>query len=161
MNWLDIVIGLLLVLAAWQGWRQGVIVQVLGLAAIGLGVVLAWRFGHEIGGMFGLEGIAATAAGFAVVLVVVIVAVVLTGRLARGLFRIVGLGVFDNIFGVVFSALKMFALVGLVVMLFDWAEFMPDVISDEVRRGSVLMRAVDAVNGVLFPFVKNVFNSVV
>jgi membrane protein required for colicin V production len=159
MNWLDIVIGLLLVLAAWQGWRQGVIVQVLGLAAVGLGVVLAWRFGEEIGGMFGLEGVAARIAGFAVVLVVVIVAIIIPGWLARGLFRIVGLGVFDNILGVVFSALKMFAVVGLVVMLLDavWVDAIPR----SVRHGSVLMRAVDAVNGVLFPYVKDVFNSVV
>jgi membrane protein required for colicin V production len=155
MNWLDIVIGLLLGLAVWQGWRQGVITQVLGLAAVGLGVWLACRMGRSIGEGFGLEGMTALVAGFATVLVVVVVAVVLTGMITKGLFRVVGLGVFDNILGVVFSALKMFAIVGLAVMVVDAA--WPDAITEEVRGGSALMRTVDAINGVVFPYVQNIF----
>jgi membrane protein required for colicin V production len=157
MNWLDIVIILFLLAAVWQGWRQGVITQILGLAALALGIWLAWRWGGAIGGALGLEGAVARVVGFIVVLSVVIVAVVLIGRLTRGLFRIVGLGVFDNILGVLFSALKMALFVGLFMMLFEFFDPEGRVITAGVKQGSVMWRAVDGVCDAVFPFIRDMF----
>ncbi|MDR2882235.1 MAG: CvpA family protein [Alistipes sp.] len=157
MNWIDIVIGLLLVLAVWQGWRQGVITQILGLAALGLGVVMAWRWGGDIGGWMGLEQNTAWVVGFVVVLMVVVLAVWLIGRITRGLFRIVGLGVFDNVLGVLFSALKMALFVGLFMMVLDFFDPEGRVVTASVRQGSVVYRAVDGVCDVIFPFIKDMF----
>ncbi len=106
MNWLDIVIILVLVLAAWQGWKQGVIVQVIGIVAIIAGVILARNYGTSV-------------AGFVAIMLGVILVIVLVGRLTRGLFRIVGLGIFDNILGAVFSALKVWIIIFLILNLFD------------------------------------------
>ncbi len=157
MNWLDIVIVLLLALAVWQGWRQGVVTQILGLAALALGIFLAWRYGGAIGSWLGMEDVVARVAGFAIVLVAVVVGVVLIGRATRGLFRIVGLGVFDNVLGVLFSAFKMVLFVGLFMMIFGF--FDPDgrVISDGVRGGSRMFGFVDGVCDVVFPFVRDAF----
>lgn len=157
MNLLDIVIILLLIFAVWEGWRQGVVTQVLGLAALALGIFLAWKFGHSIGTWLGMEDMAATVVGFIIVLVAVIVGVVLMGWFTRGLFKVVGLGMFDNLLGVLFSCLKMFAIIGLVLMLFDAADPNGKVITDGAKNGSAMYRAVDSVNGVVFPFVENLF----
>ncbi len=119
MNWLDIVIIVLLIAAAVQGWRQGVIVQVIGLVAIVCGILLARNLCGPIGELFGLEGTVARVAGFAAVLLVVILVVALIGRATRGLSRIVGLGVFDSIFGAAFSVLKVWLLVWVVLNLFQ------------------------------------------
>jgi membrane protein required for colicin V production len=159
MNWLDIVIILLLMYSVWEGWRQGLVTQVLGLAALALGIFLAWRYGGEIGAWMGLESVVAHAVGFIVVLVAVIVVVFLIGRVTRGLFRIVGLGAFDSILGVLFSALKMVLFVGLAVMLFELLDPAGKVISEEVREGSVMMRTVDGVCDVVFPFIRDMFRS--
>jgi uncharacterized membrane protein required for colicin V production len=157
MNWLDIAIILLLVLAVWQGWRQGVVTQVLGLAALALGIFLAAGHGAAIGEWLGMEGTVALVAGFAIVLVVVIVAVVLIGRATRGLFCIVGLGVFDNFLGVLFSALKMMIFVGLFMMIFEVCDPDGRVITQGVRDGSVMYGAVESVCDVVFPFVREMF----
>ena len=119
VNWLDIVIIVLLIVAAVQGWRQGVIVQVIGLVAIVCGILLARNLCGPIGELFGLEGTVARVAGFAAVLLVVILVVALIGRATRGLSRIVGLGVFDSIFGAAFSVLKVWLLVWVVLNLFQ------------------------------------------
>lgn len=118
MSWYDIVIALLLVAAAVQGWRQGVIIQVLGLAAVVAGIFLARAYSETIGAALGLQGSTAVVAGFAIIFVATVLVVALIGRLTRGLFRIVGLGVFDSIFGVVFSLLKVYVLVWLVLRFF-------------------------------------------
>jgi membrane protein required for colicin V production len=157
MNWLDVVIVILLIFAVWEGWRQGVITQILGLAAVVSGIFLAWRFGHAIGSWLGMEGTAAAIAGFAIVLVVVVVAVVLVGRLTRGLFRIVGLGMFDNVLGVIFSALKMSVIVGLVMLLVEIADPEGRVVPESVKERSAMYGAVNRVNGVIVPFVKDIF----
>jgi membrane protein required for colicin V production len=159
MNWLDIVIALLLLVAVVQGWRQGVVTQVLGLAALALGVFAAWRYGAEIGAWLGLEDIMARVVGFVVVLGVVIVAVVLIGRATRGVFRIVGLGMFDNLLGVLFSALKMALFVGLFMMLLEAVDPSGKVISEGVRSGSVMWGVVDGVCDHIFPMVQDMFKA--
>ena len=153
MNWLDIVIILLLTYAVWEGWRQGVITQILGLAALALGIFLAWKFGTAIGAGLGMEGLVATVVGFVIVLVVVIVGVVLIGRLTRGLFRIVGLGVFDNILGGLFSMFKMLLIAGIVLMLVTAADPKGKVLTDKVKRGSVMYRAAMKTTDFVFPYV--------
>ncbi len=153
MNWLDIVIILLLVYAVWEGWRQGVITQILGLAALALGIFLAWRSGAAIGGWLGMEGVVATVAGFVIVLVVVIVAVVLIGRLTRGLFRIVGLGVFDNILGVLFSMFKMLLIAGIILMLIGAADPHGKALKKETTHSSVMYRAAIKTTDFIFPYV--------
>lgn len=153
MNWLDIVIILLLLLAVWEGWRQGVITQVLGLAAFVVGIFLAWRFGAQVGGIFGMEGVTATVAGFAIVLVVVIVAVALVGRLTRGLFRIAGLGALDRILGVLFSILKTSLIAGVMLMLAEAADPGGKVLKSEVTEKSRLYPVVMKVTYFVFPYV--------
>ena len=159
MNWLDIVIIVLLLYSVWEGWRQGVVTQILGLAALALGIFLAWRYGGAIGGWLGLEEVMARIVGFIVVLVAVILGVVLIGRATRGLFRIVGLGVFDSILGVLFSAFKMVLFVGLFMMLFEVLDPEGKVISVGIRDGSVMYRVVDGVCDVVFPFVRDMFRA--
>lgn len=107
MNWYDILIIVLLAAAAVQGWRQGVVVQVLGLAAIVAGIFLAREYS------------AGSVVWSIAIFVGVLLVVALIGRLARGLFRVVGMGIFDSILGAAFGALKVFILAWLVLRLFD------------------------------------------
>lgn len=157
MNWLDIVIILLLISAVWEGWKRGVITQVLGLVAVVAGIFLAWKYGTSIGVWLGLEGTAAAVAGFVAVLIAAIVVVVLIGRFTRGLFRIVGLGVFDNLLGVVFSMLKMVVFVGLVMLVIKVADPRDKVIPERIRDNSVMYGVVERINGAVFPFVRDMF----
>lgn len=157
MNWFDIVIVLLLLCAAWEGWKQGAVIQVMGLGAVALGIWGAWKFGHQTGVWLGMEGLAATVAGFAVVLVGVVVVVTLVGHLARGLFKLVGLGVFDNLLGTLFSMLRTFIIAALLVMVVEAADPGGKVLTDRTKGRSVMYGAMEAVNGVVFPFVGKLF----
>ena len=130
----------------------------MGLAALALGIILAWRYGESIGAWFGLEEMAAQIVGFVIVLVVVVLGVWLIGRVTRGLFRIAGLGIFDNFLGVAFSVLKIILFIGLFVMVFRFFDGEGRVISPDVLAGSVMWGAVDAVCDVVFPFFREWFN---
>lgn len=97
MNYLDIIIAIPLLLGLWEGFRQGLIVQIIGLAALVAGVYLAFVFGSKAGMALGLEGLTATAVGFFAVFAIVVALLFILGRLTRGLFKIAGLGVFDTL----------------------------------------------------------------
>jgi membrane protein required for colicin V production len=160
MSWLDIVIIALLIYAVWEGARQGLIRQILGLAALILGIYLAWAKGQAVGEMFGLEGIGATIAGFAVVLVVVIVVVGLIGRITRGLFKLVGLGIFDNILGIALSALKMLLVVGIVFLVIESVDKKDNILTPKVKNHSPMYKTVTAVTDFVFPYINLVKESI-
>lgn len=143
----------LLIFAAWEGWRQGLVRQVLGLAALVLGIFLAWKFGNGLGTVFGLKGTTATVTGFILILIAVILLTGLLGWITRGLFRLVGLGVFDNIFGVALSGLKMLLVVGIILMLTEYLDTDNKIITREIKKTSPMYRAATAVTGFVFPYV--------
>ena len=53
MNTLDIILLVLLLIAAVAGWRKGIIVQACGIAGLVLGILFAMRFSRTIGGWLG------------------------------------------------------------------------------------------------------------
>lgn len=153
-------IGLLLLYAIWEGAREGLIRQVLGLAALILGIYFAWKMGGSVGAMFGLEGTPAVIAGFVTVLVVVIVAVALIARLTRGLFKLVGLGIFDNLLGIIFSVFKMLLVTGIILMVVEVFDTKGKLIDSRIKARSPMYRAATAVTGAVFPYLDWVKDSI-
>ena len=55
MNVLDIILAILLVVGAVNGFRKGIISQLCGLAGVLLGVWLGFKFGDRLGVWLGVE----------------------------------------------------------------------------------------------------------
>ncbi len=119
MNAVDLIVCLVLVLAVWNGWRQGFIVQICSLAGIVAGIWLAAHFGAEVGRWLGLDAEVAAAGGFVTVLVVVIIVVAVAARLVRRLFHFAGLGILDIILGVAVSVVKYLLILSVLFSAFD------------------------------------------
>ena len=105
MNAVDLIVCLVLVLAVWNGWRQGFILQVCSLAGIVAGIWLAARFGTQVGEWLQLDPDIASAGGFVTVLIAVILVVAIAGRLVRRLFHFAGFGIADTLLGIAVSVL--------------------------------------------------------
>lgn len=71
MNTIDLIVCLMLVLAVWNGWRQGFVMQVCSLAGIIAGIWVASRYGAEVGAWLKLDETISAAGGFVVVLLAV------------------------------------------------------------------------------------------
>ena len=72
MNWVDIAIIVALALAAFEGWRSGLVHQVVMLAGFVAGLALAGAYGDSIGETFARHATWAHVAGFVVVLALVL-----------------------------------------------------------------------------------------
>lgn len=119
MNTIDLIIGLILLVAVWGGWRQGFIVQVCSLAGIVIGIWIASRYGPQVGEWLRLDEQVAVPGGFVAVLVVVVLVVAVAARLVRGLFRFAGFGIPDHLLGVGVSVFKYVLLIGALLSAFD------------------------------------------
>ena len=117
MSVIDLIVGLLMLWAVFNGWRQGLILQLCSLAGIVLGAWLGIRFGTEAGALLHLDEEFATAGGFLAVFVVVLIAVAIVGRLLRKVFHFAGFGIPDHLLGVAVSAAKTLLVLGLLLSL--------------------------------------------
>ena len=79
MNTLDIILLVLLLIAAVAGWRKGIIVQACGIAGLVLGILFAMRLSRTIGGWLGAGEELSPVLGFVVILVVSILVLALIG----------------------------------------------------------------------------------
>lgn len=119
MNIIDIILLAVALWAIYDGVRDGLLVQIGGVAALVVGAWLAFRYAERVGIWFGMNGAEASVAGFIAVLVVSVIVITLGSRLLRGVFRWTGLGIFDSLFGAALSVLKMAVIASLVIAAID------------------------------------------
>jgi membrane protein required for colicin V production len=131
MSWLDIVLLVILAVAAFTGLRAGLIKSVLAFAGMIAGIFLAMRFYDDLGlwlqGPIGNEGIANVVAFVAILLGVLLVATVLSSLLG-GLISAIGIGWLNRLggaaFGLIFAAISLGALLAALTRypVFSWLE---------------------------------------
>ena len=154
MNSIDLIVCLVVVLAVWNDWRQGFIVQICSLAGIVAGIWLAARFGSVVGGWLRLDSEIAAAGGFVVVLVVVVLGVAVAARLARKLFRFAGFGVADIVLGIAVSLLKFLLLLSVLFSAFDRLNVDYSLVGPRTLEQSKSYRPVMRLSASVLPFLE-------
>ena len=160
MNSIDLIVCLVVVLALWNGWRQGFIVQICSLAGIVAGIWLAARFGTEVGGWLRLDPEIAAAGGFVVVLVVVVLGVAVAARLARKLFRFAGFGVADIVLGIAVSLLKFLLVLSVLFSAFSRLNADYTLVKRQTLDESRSYRPILRLSESLFPFVERMYERI-
>lgn len=144
----------MLVLAVWNGWRQGFIVQICSLAGIVAGIWLAARFGAQVGAWMHLDPDVAAAGGFVTVLVVVVIVVAIAARVVRKAFHFAGLGVADTVLGVAVSVLKYLLILSALFSAFDRLNEDYCLVGPETIEHSKSYKPVKRLSEAIFPFLE-------
>lgn len=110
MNIFDIITAIVLVWAIVSGWRSGFVAQLLSLAGIVVGLILAVRVGAQIGLWLGIDPKYAAVAGFAITFVATIIIALVLTKFLKAMLSFIGLHALDTLLGIVLSILK-FALI--------------------------------------------------
>jgi membrane protein required for colicin V production len=119
MNLADLLIVIVLVVAVISAFVKGFFVEVFSLAGVILGLFIA---AANYGGfsLWVLRVVhnreAANLIAFLLIVLVVMVLASIAGRLLRGLFRSVGLGIVDRLLGAVFGLVEGCVVVTLILM---------------------------------------------
>lgn len=152
MNTFDFILIVILFLAAVDGWRQGVIAQVCGIAGLVFGIWLGMRFSHAVGAWLHLGDKVSSVLGFIAILILSIVALGVVGWLFKRVFRLTGFGLLDNIGGLALGVLKaglmVYFLTGFFVKMNDNLHIVPSVAINNSKVYSI----VGKVNDAIFPY---------
>ena len=159
MNILDIIILICLIPAVVQGIRKGFISQAISIVSLVVGVWASARFANIVGDWISRYITASEqilkVVAFAIILVAVFVVLGLLGRLLEGVIKLIMLGWLNKLLGVVFSLLKSFLILGIVVLAFNSLNATFGFVKPEVLADSVLYPVVKDLADAVFPYLKS------
>lgn len=157
MNYIDIVLGILLVLAAISGFKKGLIAEVASLAALILGIWGAIKFSY-ITSEFLVENFNFTTEylnliSFAVTFVVIVILVHIVGNAITKMIDVVMLGFVNKLAGLVFGVVKAALILSIILVVFDKIDEDVHILSKKTKANSRMYEPIRSFAPTIFPFI--------
>ncbi|MFI3281994.1 MAG: CvpA family protein [Rikenellaceae bacterium] len=160
MNYIDIIVLVILAIALFSGFKQGIISQLCSIVGIIIGIWLAIHYGAAVGEMLNINSDYAFIAGMVILFLVFMIAVALVSRVLKGLFKFVGLGIIDGILGAALSVCKYALILSLLFGAFDGINKQLDIVNKQTLDESKLYHSIIGVSDKIFPALKTTQNSI-
>lgn len=158
MNYIDLVIGIILILSAIQGFRKGFIVEVASLAALVLGIWGAIKFSDWTAGFitetFGYSSKYMVTISFLVTFVVIVVIIHILGKVLDNVVKAVALGFLNRLAGIIFGVLKTAVILSILLLLFDVVDENVHILPTTQKAESKIYQPMKQLVPTLFPFIK-------
>lgn len=155
MNFLDIIIAIPLLYSIYKGFTKGFIIALASLIALVGGIYGAIHFsplaGEYIDHWFTPRPEYKNLISFAFTFLVIIGVVYLIAYLIDKLITASGLGMFNQLAGVVFNLLKTGLIISVIMNLFSYAGIEKPFIHENHKQGSVLYGPVSKIAPCIFP----------
>ncbi len=149
-----IIIAITLILAI-KGFFNGFIKEIAGLVGIVGGLFLASKYYHQAGvyineNLFSIKNQSAIdLIGFIAVFVGFWIVAIFVGFLLSKILKISALGIIDRVLGMIFSALKFFLLVSIIIALLYKIEFVKEKLNTLAK------------NSIIFPYMIKIGNEII
>lgn len=159
VNIIDIIMIVVLVAGAINGYRKGVISQLGGVAAVVIGVWLAFKFGSQVSSWLGVE--MSDLVAYIVVFVAAMAASWVAVRILSSLVSSVGLGFVNRLMGAAVSLIFSSLMLSLAIGFFEKCNNLLDIVDPGVLEGSELTGYVTNISDVVFPYLVEAKDAVV
>lgn len=158
MNWLDLTVGILLVIAFINGLRKGLIMQLVGLATIVLAAIFGGRVAQtilpEITRLTNLSPEMAKVLSFILAFVAIAIALSLVGRLLQQFIDIVLLSFVNRLLGAVIAVGTMMVFLSIILNLVLMLDYNENIIKRETKEESFFFERVEAVVPAIVPYLQ-------
>lgn len=159
MNILDIILLICLIPAVIQGLRKGFISQIISILSLIFGVWASARFANIVSEWMAQYIHASEQIlkiiSFALIMVAVFIALAAIGKMLEATIRLVTLGWINRLLGMLFSLLKCFLILGLLILAFHSLNNTFGFVKQEVLAESVLYPILKDLADSVFPYLKN------
>jgi len=149
VNLLDIIIIVPLLLFAWNGYKKGLIIEVASLAALILGLYMAFFFSdfaaEMLNDLFDMDQKYVAVIAFLLTFIVVIFLVITAGKILQKFIDILLLGFFNKLAGAVFGILKGALILSIVMFVINYFNFGDFVFKEETREKSIFYEPVESI----------------
>ncbi len=156
MNYIDIVLGILLILSAIGGFRKGLIVELASLAALILGIWGAIKFSYVTSEFlvenFDWKWDHLNIASFIITFVVIVILVHIVGNVVNKLVETVMLGFINRLAGLVFGILRAALFLSIVLVIFDKIDEDVNILSKKAKSESQMYVPIRNFAPTIFPF---------
>ncbi|MDN3723033.1 CvpA family protein [Aequorivita sp. SDUM287046] len=154
MNTIDIIIGLILIIAFFVGFSKGLLRSLASLIGIVVGVYCAMFFSDYVGRYlvrwFDWSADTTNVVAFVVTFLLIMILFSILGRLLTKVADFAMLGIFNKLFGGVFNVLKLAFLISVVFMFVNASEEY-EILTPEQRQDSKLYGPVAMIAPAILP----------
>jgi len=152
MNYFDIVVGGILLLALIKGFKKGLVIELATLAALVLGILGAIKF-SDITEQYLSQQINSGHIGliaFFVTFILIVIGVHIIAKMLDKLVSAVALGLINRILGAAFSVLKYAFIISVLMAVFNSFDEKFNIIPD--KQKSILYIPVSKLALTIFPY---------
>ena len=159
MNYIDIILGILLFLAAISGFSKGLIVEVVSLAALILGILGAIQFSY-VTSEFLVENFEMSTKhlniiSFVVTFIVIVILVHIVGNVVNKIAEIPVLGCLNKLAGLVFGLVKGALIMSVLLVVFDNIDEDVHILPESAKENSWMYEPIRSFAPSIFPFIEN------
>lgn len=159
INLLDIILIIPLLLFAWNGYKKGFIVEVASLAALILGLYIAFFFSdfaaEMLNSLFDLDQKYVAVFAFLITFIVVIFLVLTVGKIVQQFINILLLGFLNKLAGAVFGLLKGALLLSILIFVINYFDFGENMIKQEEREKSIFFAPIESIAPALYSWLNS------
>ena len=157
MNYIDIILGILLLLSAIGGFKKGLIVELASLAALILGIWGAIKFSY-ITSKFLVDNFDwnwdhLNTVSFIVTFIIIVILVHIVAKTVTKLVETVMLGFVNKLAGLVFGFLKGAIILSIVLVVFDKINEDFNILSEKTKTESRIYEPLKNFAPSIFPFI--------
>ncbi|WP_327019041.1 CvpA family protein [Croceibacter atlanticus] len=155
MNFIDIILGIFLLLGLVRGFMKGFFIELASLVALIAGIFGAIHFSYYASSFIAKhvdwEENYINLAAFAVTFIIIIVIISLAGKLLTKLANIIALGILNKLLGGAFGVIKMAFLASVIILFFEAVNSNNSLIEQEKLDSSVLYAQVSKIAPLVLP----------
>lgn len=159
INLLDIILLIPLLLFAWNGYRKGFIVEVASLAALILGLYVAFFFSdfaaEMLNNLFDINQKYVAVFAFLITFIVVIFLVLTVGKIVQKFVDILLLGFLNKLAGAVFGFLKGALLLSILIFVINYFDYGEYIIKKEEREKSIFFEPIESIAPALYSWLNS------
>ena len=162
MNFLDVILLLPLLFAAWWGFTKGLIIEIAALLAIVLGVYGAYLFADKtaayIGNSLDYHTSKLHLIAYLITFIAIVAGVYFMAKVMEGIVTITGLSIANRIAGAVFGILKMAIILSGVIFILHEHSLLEKWMSSQIREQSLLLEPIAKFAEKIIPKVRMLFS---
>jgi len=154
MNYFDIIVGGILLLALVKGFKKGLVIELATLAALVLGILGAIKF-SDITEQYLIQHINSNHIGliaFFVTFILIVIGVHIIAKMLDKLVSAVALGFINRILGAAFSVLKYAFIISVLMAVFNSFDKNFNIIPDKQKESSILYIPMSKLALTIFPY---------
>lgn len=157
MNYIDIILGILILLSAIGGFKNGLVTELASLAALILGIWGAIQFSDITTELlikyFALESNYLNIISFGVTFIVIVILVHVVASVINKMVNSGVLGITNKLAGMVFGILRSILFLSIVLMVFDKIDEDVEILPKDIKANSRMYEPIKNIAPSIFPFI--------